>query len=438
MAKAKITKPYIDKLGPGKDRTIFDEAMPRFGVRVRTSGKRTFIVQYRNAAGQTRKVTLGDYPTHTVAAAREWATRVLRQIDTGGDPAEDRDQQRHAQPDKTIAEVIDEFVTRYLKAAGRQRRSVKEYESAFNRLVKPKIGDRGIYELRRSDIAEMFDAIEDNNGPVMADRTLAYLRKAFNWYATRDDRFSPPIVKGMARTRPRELARDRVLSDDEIREIWPLLTGTWGSFVKMLLLTAQRRSEVAAMAWDEIDDNGVWTIPAERYKTGVPNIVPLSKAALAIIEAQSPHKGCDFVFASRAGTALPASGKPKSTLDAKVAKARAVNAGKPEPTTQDELEKWALPHWQLHDLRRTAKTLMVRAGVRPDISERVLGHVIAGVEGVYDRHSYTDEKRDALECLSAEVERILNPQPAKVVHLRTKRTPRANVQPALRPFAGKR
>ena len=164
------------------------------------------------------------------------------------------------------------------------------------------------------------------------------------------------------------------------------------------------------MTRKEIDEDGIWTIPAERYKTKRPNHVPLSKSALAVIEAQPVSDGCDYVFPSRAGTPYTGFGKSKAALDGAVLaamKKRDKDGSKVEP----------LPNWTLHDLRSTAKTLMVRAGVRPDISERVLGHVIAGVEGTYDRHSYAEEKRDALEKLATLIERILKPVPSKVVIL---------------------
>jgi integrase len=258
----------------------------------------------------------------------------------------------------------------------------------------------------------MLDEIEDTNGPVMADRTLAYVRKAFNWYATRDDKFNVPVVRGMARVKPAERARTRVLSDEEIRAIWPVLggLGTYGAFVRMLLLTAQRHREVAYMSYKEIDGDGIWTIPTERYKTKRPNHVPLSKAALAIIETQQKFDDCGYVFPSRAKTPYTRSGKSKAKLDVAVLASMTKQAKKGEKVE-------ALPNWTLHDLRRTAKTLMTRAGVRPDISERVLGHVIAGVEGTYDRHSYAEEKRDALEKLASMIDRILNPPPSNVATL---------------------
>ena len=188
---------------------------------------------------------------------------------------------------------------------------------------------------------------------------------------------------------------------------------TFGALLKMLLLTAQRRDEVANMSLKEIGTDGIWTIPAERYKTKRPNFVPLSKEALAIIEAQPRIERCDYVFPSLVNTPFTGFGKSKARLDKAVLdmQKRIKKGAKVEP----------IPNWTLHDLRRTAKTLMARAGVRPDISERVLGHVIAGVEGTYDRHSYADEKRDALEKLAALIDRILNPPPSNVSTLDKRR-----------------
>ena len=171
------------------------------------------------------------------------------------------------------------------------------------------------------------------------------------------------------------------------------------------------------MSYKEISDDGVWTIPAERHKSKRPHHVPLSKEALTLIAAQPKVADCDYVFPSRAKTPYTRSGKSKVVLD------RAVFNG-----MQKRAKKGAkverLPNWTLHDLRRTAKTLMVRAGVRPDVSERVLGHVIAGVEGTYDRHSYADEKRDALERLAAMIERILSPSVSNITTLNERRATR--------------
>jgi integrase len=364
------------------------------------------VLNYR-LRGREYRFTIGAWPDWSALKAVREARSLRQRVDRGENPLDDR-----TPPPATaiVASIIDDFVARHVRSL--RKRTAEEYISAFNRLVKPRIGKLGIYEVRRSHVIKMLDEIEDANGPVMADRTLAYLRKAFNWYATRDDQFSTPIVRGMGRIKPNERARMRVLSDDEIRAVWPALgqAGTFGALVKTLLLTAQRRDEVARMAWSEISADGIWTIPAERYKTKRPNHVPLSRAALDTVEAQPMIDGCEYVFPSRAGTPFSGFGKSKAKLDRAIAAALKKQARRGE-----QLER--VPNWTLHDLRRTAKTLMIRAGVRPDISERVLGHVIAGVEGVYDRHSYADEKREALERLAAMMERIINPPSSNVAAL---------------------
>jgi integrase len=381
-----------------------------FGVRVTAGGARAFVLNYR-LRGREHRFTIGGWPDWSVLKAVREARDLRQRVDRGEDPLEDR---TPSPATKTISNVLDDFLARYVRNQERPLRSGDHIESAFERLVKPRIGKLAVYEVRRSHIAEMLDWIEDQAGPVMADRTRAYLRKALSWYAERDDQFNltAAFVRVEPRANSKDRARTRVLSDDEIRILWPVLdaAGTFGALAKTLLLTAQRRDEVANMSRAEIGKDGIWIIPAERYKTKKPNFVPLSEVALALIHTQPKVDGCDYVFPSRAGTPFSGFGKSKAALDKAVLKAmreRAAKGAKVAP----------LPNWTLHDLRRTAKTLMVRAGVRPDVSERVLGHVIRGVESTYDRYSYADEKRDALEKLAAMIERILNPAPSHVATL---------------------
>jgi integrase len=387
--------------------TVQGAKAPRgFGVRVTASGARAFILNYR-LRGREHRFTIGAWPDWSALKAVREARNLRQRVDRGENPLKDR---APIPATKSVSSVIDDFMTRYVRNKERPLRSADQIQSAFDRLVKPRIGKLGVYELRRSHVAEVLDKVEDEAGPVQADRVRAYLRKALSWYSERDDDFNlnAAFVRVGARANPKERARTRVLSDDELRVVWPLLSeaGTFGSLLKTLLLTAQRRDEVANMTWSEIGAEGIWTIPAERYKTKRANHVPLSKAARAVIEAQPQIDGCDYVFPSRTKTPFSGFGKSKAKLDKAVLlcmQKRVKKVADVEP----------LPNWTLHDLRRTAKTLMARAGVRPDISERVLGHVIAGVEGTYDRHSYADEKRDALEKLSAIIDRILKPVPAK-------------------------
>jgi integrase len=415
MISGKLSEETIKKLPvptKGNRVTYFAGAIiqgakaPRgFGVRVTAAGARAFVLNYR-LRGREHRFTIGAWPDWSALKAVRDARSLRQRVDRGENPLEDR---TPSPATGNVAAILDDFVARYVRNKSQPLRSADEYESAFNRLVKPRIGKLGIYDVRRSHVNKMLDEVEDANGPVMADRTLAYLRKAFNWYAARDDQFNVPVVRGMARIKPKERARTRVLSDEEIRIIWPVLggAGTFGALITALLLTAQRRDEIAQMSRKEIGEDAIWEIPAERYKTKRPNFIPLSKAALAVIDAQPRINDCGYVFPSRAETPFSGFGKSKAALDKAILAAMKKHAEK-------GVKVESLPNWTLHDLRRTAKTLMVRAGVRPDISERVLGHVIAGVEGTYDRHSYAEEKRDALEKLAVMVERILKPIPASV------------------------
>jgi len=307
-----------------------------FGVRVTAAGAKSFVLNYRIGTRE-RRYTIGSWPDWSALRAVREARDLRQDIDRGEDPQRKKEAGR-TPAGGTVAVLLDKFISEYARDVDRPLRSANAIESAFKRLVAPRIGKIGIYDLKRSHIVAMLKEIADKRGPVMADQTLAYLRKAFNWYAVNGgaDDFVSPIVPGMARTKPRERARDRILSDDEIRIIWPALgeVGTFGALAKSLLLTAQRRDEVASMSYREISKDGVWTIPAERYKTKRPNYVPLSRAAIAIIEAQPKSDGCDYVFASRSNTPFSGFGKSKAKLDDGL-------HSKVDP----------IPNWTLHDLR---------------------------------------------------------------------------------------
>ncbi len=391
----------------------FDSIVPGFAVRVTDKGTKSFVVITR-LHGKQKWVTLGRVGVLELADAREAAREALNKARAGEDP------RPRPTTGTDMGSIVETFMERHAK---RETRTWPETQRIFDLYVLPKWRDRPIASIGRLDVAELLDAIEDGKlrgadgknrgGPVMANRTLAAVRKMFNWYATRDNAFVSPVVRGMARGKP--VKRDRVLSDAEIRALWAVVDefGTFGAIVKTLLLTAQRRGEVALMAWPEIDVDGVWTIDAERYKTSRTHHVPLSDAARVVIDAQPEYQHVDLVFTTNGRTPFSGWSKPKPTLDARMLEALHKEDAGGDPA------KVQLPRWTLHDLRRTAKTLMQRAGVRPDISERVLGHVIPGVEGVYDRHGYLDEKRDAVERLAAEVRRITEPTPDNVVRLRS-------------------
>ena len=202
----------------------------------------------------------------------------------------------------------------------------------------------------------------------------------------------------MKRTSAKERARSRILSDDEIRAVWQAADGTFGDMVQILLLTGQRRDKVAAMRWQDISIDGEWDVPQGKREKGVGGSLILPEIAIKIIRSRPRFASNPYVFAGRGGSHLSGYSKAKAQLDAKA----------------------PLPEWRLHDLRRTARSLMSRAGVRPDIAERVLGHAIKGVQATYDRHAYRSEKADALKCLAGLIETILHPV-ENVVHIRKAR-----------------
>jgi integrase len=397
-----------------------------FAVRVTAAGTKAFVLFHR-FNGKPYWETLGRWDanprggTLSVRDAIVKADKLAKDFKNGRreDPRPERTRrlQDGDQPkDKTVAGVLDQFVARYVKQEAKLR-SAKMIETQIERLVKPAIGKLGIYEIRRSHVVDMLDDIADEHGPVMADRVLAYVRKGFNWYATRDDEFTPPIVRGMARTKPKDRKRKRVLADDEIRDLWTALDAMtepacFAAYVKSLLLCATRRNESSEMHSTEIDGD-LWTIPGERYKNKLDHVIPLTPAARALIGGKpaKAKKNGWFVFSTTEG-AKPFSGfsKAKLELDKAIAELRE-REGRPP-----------MPPWTLHDLRRSARSLMSRAKVPTDHAERALGHVMGGVRETYDRHEYLDEKRAAFEALAALVSRILNPA-ANVEELASRRVP---------------
>lgn len=408
--QGKITKTAVDRLTAGE--ILYDQEVRGFIARCLPSGKVSYGYRYRNPQGQSRWLSLGQHGALTADQARTLAKKRAGEVASDRDPVAEQEAVKvEAAKAKvieknTVNHVLDEHVTRYVE---KHLRSADTIKSAFDRYVRPAIGTTSIYDLTRRQIVEMLDAIEDADKAPTADRVLAYVRKAFNWWATRDDDFKTPIVKGMARTKPRERKRKRMLADDEIRSVWQALESpdagpdAFRRCVRVLMLTCQRRDEIGLMHSDELDGQTL-LIPPERYKTNLPNAVPLTDAARQWI-----GNGEGFIFSTEKGglgrKAFNGWSKAKRELDAVIAKQRKEAGLKP------------MPHWVLHDLRRTGRSLMSRAGVSSDIAEMVLGHKLPEIRATYDVHQYMDEKRDALEKLAGLLELIRNPPADNVVVL---------------------
>jgi integrase len=256
--------------------------------------------------------------------------------------------------------------------------------------VIPRWRGRKVQEITKRDVNELLDGVVDRGAAIMANRTLAAVRKLFNWCISRDILQASPAA-GV--TPPAgETSRDRVLTDDELRLVWQAADAEgwpFGPLVKMLILTGQRLSEVGGMRWNEIDfQNKIWTLPPERVKNGERHEVPLSQPAVEMLSALpriSTTKG--FVFTTRRNVAVSGFSRAKDRLDA--ALAGALPAGsKP------------IDHWTFHDIRRTTASGMARLGILLPVIEKVLNHSsgsFRGIVGVYQRHSYSEEKRRALD-----------------------------------------
>jgi integrase len=407
--RGKVSKRAIDALTGGE--LLWDTGVKGFVARKLKSGRVSYGLKYTSSkSGRQRWLALGLHGALTPEQARSMAIMQRGRIASGLDPQGEREADRVQRTGiVTVSDLLDAHIEMYV--GPRKLRSAKEIARIHNKYIKPVIGNVSVRELKRSHVVRVLDRVATNNGPVMADLVLAYLRKALNWFATRDDEFVVPIVRGMARSRPRERARDRILSDLELRALWNVTTpceaGNYGALVRVLLLTGQRRQEVAGMRRHELAQ-GIWTIPAERAKNNRANVVPLPVTVILAIESLQPLG--DYVFGDTGSAPYAGFSKSKARLD-QAMKRELYSLG---ANGEDK-------PWVMHDLRRTARSLMARAGVRREIAERVLNHVISGVEGVYDRHDYVKEKRDALLALEQLISRIILLEPNVVLLDATRR-----------------
>jgi integrase len=344
-------------------------------------GSKTFrVMTYRN--GKPHSVKLGTYPRLTLKEARTRAReyfhnpqRFAAQAETG-----------------TFKQIAENWLKRHVQAHG--LRSEYEIRRQLERYVYPKWKDHPFLEIRRSEVSDLLDHVADNHGRSQADAVLATVRGIMSWHQTRDEHYISPIVRGMKRNKAAK-ARKRILNDTELRQLWQAADGTFGALLKILLLTSQRREKASTMRWTDLVD-GVWEIATEEREKGNAGALKLPQLALDIIAAQPHIAGNPYVFPGRGKGPFNSFSQRKEDLDTKL----------PD-----------LPPWTLHDLRRTARSLMSRAGISSDHAERVLGHAIEGVEGVYDRLAYFNEKADALNKLAHLIETIINPPEGNVVSI---------------------
>jgi integrase len=386
MARRTLTDKQIQNLKVSKRINIADPGLAGHYVRVTPNGAKSFACVARDPSGGQHWKKIGDCDHMSLDAARDKARRILGAIKAGADTA----------GPETFASVAADWVKRHLQANGVI--TLRNKTRYLDNHILPVFGARDFRSIRRSDVAKLMDSVSDTAGPTAADEVLNIVRAICRWYSSRSDDYVIPIAPNMRRTSAKERARDRVLTDDEIRAVWNAASGTFGGIVKLLLVTGQRRTTVAAMKWDDVSVDGSWRcIPGHRQKGRGGELV-LPQMAVDVLREQPRFAYSVFVFPAARGK-----GHFQGFSDGKNALDRATGP---------------LPQWGLHDLRRTARSLMSRAGVRPDVAERVLGHAQGTIESIYDRHSYVSEKAQALNALAGLLETILRGPVDNVVALR--------------------
>jgi integrase len=333
-----------------------------------------------------RRMTLGSYPLVSLETARELARQALATADRGIDPAAKRTAEAKQRAVLNIESVVERFVELHAKVHTKEWKATKRILEAN---VVAAWRGRSIDTISRSEAHELLDEVVTQKGNAAAREVRKHLAKLFNWAVDRGQLVANPL-SGMRRPELGYVARERVLSMDELRRIWAAADETgypFGSMVQLLILTGQRRSEVAELerSWIDALLKAV-EIPASRYKTKRPHVYPLSRPAWDLINRLPKWNKGECVFSTTSGR-VPVSGfsKAKLRLDTLLRK-HAQNA---------DVEPIAA--WTVHDVRRSVATHMARLGIRQEHIERVLGHVVQGVAGTYNRYSYLDEKRTALE-----------------------------------------
>ena len=369
--RKKLTSRTIETLATPftRRKEVWDELLPGFGIRVSASGRKTFFAMGRVSGRQVR-CTIGTYPTVTLAEAREAARCVLRDMQLGKYAVEVA-----VEKPVTLGELIPEFIAKYAKPKNRGWRESERILQRFNALHA-----RPLATIKRADVVAVLDKIIEGGAPVRANRSLAALKKLFAWAMDRGLIDVHPIAGLKAPSR--EQSRDRILTDQEVVKFWRAtfeVGPIFGPFYRLLVLTGQRRGEVATMRWSQIDwERRVWTIPAEIAKNGRVHEVPFGSIFSDELQEIPRLSGSAYVFSTTGGTPISGFGRTKARLDAIM----------------------GIDDWRVHDLRRTVASGMARQGVSPHVIEKLLNHVsgtISGVAAVYNRHGYEAEKREALE-----------------------------------------
>lgn len=393
---SKLTKKFIDSLtAPSSGYIIeWDDELKGFGVRIMESGTFTYVVNYRTNTGRQRRISIGRHGTITPAEARKKAIQILGEVTNNADPLEERELARKEITFKVLAE---EYIQRHAS----QKRSGQEDIRIIKKDLLNPWGHRHTKDISRSDIIRLLYKIKDRGAPIAANRTLALVRKMFNFGIEQAMIESNPCTR--IKPPSKERHRDRVLSEQEIRSFWDNINATDASpaiqtALQLILVTAQRPGEVLGISMSEIDMNsGWWTIPAEKSKNGLAHRVPLSPLALELIG--NADSGNGLLFPSPKNPQIP------------------INVNALSHATRRNMKVFGIDHFTPHDLRRTAASSMASMGISRIVISKILNHAETGITAVYDRHGYDPEKRNSLNAWAIKLSNILSGKSGEVIPL---------------------
>jgi integrase len=360
----------VANLKPPKKRvTIPDPELRGHYIRITPNGTKSFWAVARDPSGKQHWQLIGQADSMKIEDARDKARKVIRAIQAaiGGEVAKD----------SSFEGVALDWFQRHVVKNG--LRSERKMGALLKKVIIPSFAGMEFVDVRRKHITTLLDRIEDKHGVRQSDYALSILSGICGWYAKRDEDYASPIIRGMKRQKKND--RDRVLTDAEIRTLWNEADGLLGNFTKLALVTGQRREKLLTMRYDDVR-NGVWYIRSEAREKGNGEELRLPTVALEILEAQKLICSGPRVF------------------DCPITRLRNLKLRFDRRHT--------LQPWWFHDLRRTARTLMAAAGVADVVAELVLGHAQRGVQAVYNRHAYFEEKAEALDKLAARLTDIIN------------------------------
>ena len=420
----RFTQLAVERLAPPKTGRviIWDRLLPGFGLRISSTGARAWVAKYRVNGRQVMETIATVARLPNVADARQAARKSMAAAGAGNNPVVEK----RTAAARTAANSVRVAAERYLAEhcdRNLKPATAREWHRIFEHDVLPRWGSRPLAEISKGDVLEILDAKAarrerqrkglTNGAGVQANKTLARLRTFFGWCAAHDLCEADPTAG--VRKIAREVPRDRVLSDDEIRVFWMATEKAgmpFGHLFRLMLLTGQREGEVVGMRWSELNlSAGIWELPGGRTKNGKPHTVHLNTLAVETIERVPMIDKQDMLFSNTGTTPVSGFSRAKNRLDERM-----------QAALRKELDddKAEIAPWVLHDLRRTVTTGLARLGIAPHVADRILNHqagTIRGVAATYNRFQYVDERKAALDAWGRFVEGLVRRAPSNVVPL---------------------